>query len=920
MSAMSRHSRAAAGVAALVVVLAVAAAFGTVAAGEGTAAYDNETEDLVEAEGAGGVLEVRVDESAFDGNDTTVTVHVDGSQIGEGLEPDGDADGEKIYRIDLTDRDAADDDLSAATVDVTVGGKKHNGTGVDLRYVALTPDARFDGDGSLRLGVGTVVGVPNRSAVTLSAAAADESRTINATYRAEDEEFVLDRSAEFADLALTGENLTVAGGDDLELDGGTYDVQEEYGSPSAQRSGDSVELTHPLLFEGREYVVTITALRNDTEVVTTRRATARDGELTVTHDGAALDPATVDIEHDGLGLGADEVTAPSARLDASGTVVNVGNHLGENGTADVVIALDGDPENVQTLSDVPYKNGFLRIDDAGYRLANGSYRLLVDAGDDGRFAIRLDAGDDNASVERTESGASSSAVVSVVGIGLSTTELIILVVGVVLLAVLGGVGIAARPTGRSGTGSRGTSANGGRAMRSVQVRVIDEDTEATVTRTVRFKPEKSERTGEIHEHRIAGEDTVRLPESAYEAVTVPGGHSKWVTEGRSSVDIPIPPERERVTVRNAVTGKSVAGATVRVTLPTGETRTDETGDDGVARFDLPGTVDGSECELRVEHDRFRPTTSGLTDAVELEPDTGDARVNAGIGGTPVSDVTVVVKPTGDHARRVAEQRRKTANENGMVVFEGLPSGEYAASLDFGSNGAVEETTTSLRVPADGRVTETIDAAFSFEIRPEQRSRIDDLHADISDLTPPNRDGAIPYYFGSVLSEVLSTVDEFPDAGAAFVRHGVDPVIVTDATIEAVADAVEYTRKAMTSKQNVDLFTACRGLREARVKWDGTVTVDDLVGFVGDEKANHRGEMIDRLESVNESIDSKRTGVSTVTPAQEQYEQTRKHATGLQGLSPVEQRAHFFVGLRMLDAVESVFEHPELVARMEETVF
>jgi hypothetical protein len=279
-----------------------------------------------------------------------------------------------------------------------------------------------------------------------------------------------------------------------------------------------------------------------------------------------------------------------------------------------------------------------------------------------------------------------------------------------------------------------------------------------------------------------------------------------------------------------------------------------------------------------------------------------------------------VTPDDAHTRQVTEEVTATTGGDGTVSVSGLSVGEYVARLDFPSDATVETEPASMSVTAGDSTTATVSASFAFTIGDRQRERIDQLHRDISDLTPSNRDGAIPYYSGSVLSAVLMTVDEFPDSGVAFVRHGVDPDAITDATIDAVAAAVDYTQDAMTNRKNSDLFSACRGLRDARTKWDGDVTVEQLLSMVADEKANHRGELIDRLEDVEALLSTKQNEVTTVTPARDQYQAVRDHATELRGLSSVEQRVHFFVGLQMLDAVESLFDHPELVDRLEETVF
>jgi hypothetical protein len=916
-------SRTAVGIVAVLVATSMVAT--SLAAGLG--AGQATTSDHVQLGQDGPTLEVTVDQSSFGVNgsgNATITVAFGDTQVASDVPVASTGDGTYQYRVNLANKQSiAGMDLSSVNVTVTPkGGNASRIPDNDLRYVRLADSrASFDGN-ELVLPVAQSVGVPDGATVQLSGSAGETSGALTATMRANDPALVVQRTAPFPSLAFASRNLTVESSGNLVFDGGTYDVWTAAGNPSASVDGGTVEVTHPLLFEGQEYTLTVTTPTEDGEAVTTRTTTAGDGSVTLEAAGAVTAESTIDVQHGDINLGTADVPAdpaPKATLSDDGRNVTDLSRFDGTGTTAVTVLSGESGDELRELRNVSYRDGKVLFGDAGYELAtNASYLLVFEPASGDAFTATLDEGDASPAVNAIGGGGD--------GGGGSPFDLGT-IFGLPGIVVLGGgvVGVVLFVGAISRIGGGSSRSQSGHEMMDVTVRVADGMTNELVDQSsrIQFVPTNDPSLRPVT-RTVTGKNQVEIPsgvwEVSFESDTV--SESDLVSSGDSRAELNVPPRTEQITVTAAGSGTRISDATVELTYPN-DGSSDErwTDADGNVSFKIPYTVDDRECELRVDHDRYESTTrNGLTGTVRLQPETGSARIEAHLDGEPVPGVDVVVEPDDEYTRQVADSAVETADDSGTVTLDSLPVGEYVAHLDFEDSTTVETSPVTLDVTADGRVTETINGEFSFRLDEDQRARIDDLHRDISDLTPSNRDGAIPYYYGSVLSAVLSTVDEFPDAGVVFVRNGVDPDDVTEATIQAVDQAVGYTQTAMTEKQNVDLFSACRGLREARVKWDGDVSVPDLVSFVGDEKANHRREMIDRLESVKELLDQKQDTVSTVTPARDQYEQVREHATGQRDRSPVEQRAQFFVGLQLLDAVESMFDEPELVDRLEETVF
>lgn len=891
---------------------------------------ENETEVQVEAEHEAGELMVRVESSAFpDGNETdeSITVDVNGNTIKEPDGPDDTENGWKVYRVNLVNNDRVPkEDLSSATVTVTTAnGETGSVSDLNLQYISLNDaDVRFNDGNRLEIAVSESVGVTNETDIQLDANADEETAVLGGTYQTQDgASVIVDRNEAFRTLALQGEALAITGSlNALTLEGVSVDLRtpaNDAGETIAD--GNTLEISHPLLFEKLEYVVTISTKRSGNEVVTTKRVTADDGFISVEHDGVVDETTSIKITYEDVNLGDTSELKFPAPLEVSLTDGNLSldddDRLQGKGELDVIISGE---EQTTELTEVLYDNGTVRFAETDYEFESGEYTVVLDPVDGEPFAAQLIVGDGSNAAGGIEGW-------SPLGLGsmwesLNIFEKVGLTAGgilLILLTLFAGIWI-------SGSGTE-PSARSRMPEMSLDVNVVDSLTGQSVDDTllVEFEPVQSGQNMHApHEtvtEQITGNGTVNLRKGRYKA-KLSSGEEVSVSPNDSSVTIEIQSKSGALTVTSGATETStpVSGATVALTRPDGDTEEKITGENGQITLEIPGTVDPADCTLEVEHDRYHTVETKLSGDVHLEPLTGDVSIRASLDGKPVSGVDVRLAPDDEHTQQISEPQTATTSEDGVTEFEALPVGNYETRIEFDEGKSVADTSANVAIIADELVTRKINASFTFEMEPTQQERIDELHRDITELTPSNRDGAIPYYYGSVLSKVLSAVDQFSESGVTFVQHGVDPGAAIDAVIDAVDAAINYTRRAMTNKQNVDLFTVCGGLRETRTKWTGEMSVDKLVAFVADEKANHRSEMIDRLEEIDSLLGEKRDAVSTVTPARAQYEQIREHATGLRGASPIEQRAHFFVGLRLLDAIEELFGHPELVDRLEETVF
>ncbi|WP_096389353.1 hypothetical protein [Halopenitus persicus] len=987
----------------------------------------------------GTTLEVSVSEAAFEGNDTNVTVTVADAEPYENLEFEETENGIYTYDVDLTERSFGD--LSDATVEVTRsadGELLGDGQG-DLWYVDLVSDgAAFDDQNRLVVPIEQSVGLDGDLLFSLSAG--DQNANVYATRigPAGDDgpdrlRFV--RSSGFDSLIRTGEDVEIGAADaaDAPRVGTPVTVSPSAiaGDPRVLLNGDEIAVMHPLIVSGDEYVVTIEGTIGDRAPTTTRRVTAETGgEIRFSAGnlvlGAPGSEATVTIEGDGGTIGSGTTTIESSVLDASldantsiVTVDGLGDALGESGTAGGGNESDGNGSQASSLpvdvyvswahdgsrklvliEDVPAdaENGTLAFPEAGYALTGGGHELLIVTDENATAAASI-GGSANADTDVEPLTGGVGGGLGLVGMATSFFSSMIgqFIIAFLAVVVMGGIVVlkltgSSDSNGSDGSGGRGRagSPGGGSSMTSVDVALVDANGDPVdATRTVVFEP-----TGRManamkpQKKQIAGGGEVHVPSQQY-YVSVDGSDTgTTLPSGQESIRVQVPPQQGTITVHSARDeDQRIADAEIRCLTPEDVITTDVDGDelrtdhDGTTTIELPPSVDPDSVTLEVEHDRYEPAETGLQQSIGLAPKTGTLTVETSIDGQAAGNVPVSIRPAGEFPRANDGGTETRSGADGEVTIDDLVIGEYRVTASFTSDAIVDVDEEDVAVVPDEPRRVSIDGNFDFDLAP-YRSRIDELNEEIADLTRSNRDGAIQYYYGSVLTATLDLLSAFPDQGLLFVEHGVDPDEVTEAVLSAVADAIEYTRDAMTTKQNVDLFGACSALRNERIRWDGdpavlengdggsgdggsgdggsgderrgrgdrrsgrgadgrsgrgsgrragsrrsgqgddqrTAMLEELIAVVAAERADHRGLTADRLEETEAFLSERRGEVSTVSPVREQYDRIRDHLSSNPGETRTEKRVQFVVATWMLDAVRRVFDHPALVDRLEETVF
>ena len=404
----------------------------------------------------------------------------------------------------------------------------------------------------------------------------------------------------------------------------------------------------------------------------------------------------------------------------------------------------------------------------------------------------------------------------------------------------------------------------------------------------------------------------------------PGGREQPASTApqQQRVDIAIPPTRFVVTV---VDPENNPIRNAEVTFSTdGRTETFHTDQRGKYTSDRVSVMIES-VEVTASHGLYRPETRHVDlrrqdgeCTLKLTPRSGTITARAVINGQPVQDVSIEATRRNEPKR----SRTGTTNSRGQVRFDTLLIGEYDISASVpGAGRAFSVSTPPATVSQDQTTDTTVDISFTYQHSNEVQRRIRDLQHRLDDLgSSARRDDAIQGYYASVLRSVVDEIEAIPAAGYEFLTHEQDPEQVAIALLDATDRMVDTAERVLSSKRNVDLFSACSGLPAVAVSWDGDADLSTVLDRCAEDIGTQRAQIGDRVESVDQLITQELRDLAEVSPAREMLEAIRQEAGDQSGMDQLTVTAQLFVIELLLDAVESLFERPALRERMNQTVY
>lgn len=910
---------------ALVVLLASAGAVATV----GTAADASVTR-------TGTDLVVTVDGSAYgDANGTTnAEVLVAGSTVSTfQLKDERQTKSFPIADLQLGD---APRDLRNVSVAVRANGTEVTEARLSLALLTFGKNPAVTvTDDRVVVDAKTVVGMPKGTSVPVAVSGAAGSGEVTGTVTGDGAlalplDGVRSTAGVLEPVTVDPERL---GGADVTPEGATVDLRAAAETDASLTDG-RLRVANPLLSAGTEYVVEVTGSNGRY----TQTVVGEDGSLSADAPGlvGAADPV-VTVWTGGTTVLSDAPVAQSGADRAGATIL-------DGGTGVSIDSVSGSVERLYVMNESTYavvssvgNASAISFDDLRLN-PNGSYTFVLDTGDgvvsaatsgEARTSYLYGEGVDGAqgSVQTGMGLPDVPGIVYAVVAGLFLGVLLVLVI-----AWAAGVDVLSFVTRSSGEPQGGQetfaqSSTPKRRTTTLQVAVVDAFTGDPVSEAHRVQLYDKQNRDQEFAQTDGGTVQFEVTRGPY-VLQVEG---ETDTEQSVSVNPAQGTRRVRLELSGATTTLQVVDAETDRPVPNasvstseGELRASETDAEGRVALDLPYGVDSAT--VRATRDRYRETertvTAGSSARLPLDVQTGTLGAEVAIDGRPLPGVPVAATPVDPPPSRPGEERTEVTREDGGVAFADVPVGEYRVATEIPGNERhfdLEEATGSVTKGGTARLH--LRASFTYALSNRATGRIADLKQTVDDFAEAeNHDTAIARYYGSVVRSVLETVRAVPASGVTFATVEADPDDVVAALLDAAEEATSVVRLSMTTKRNVDLFEVCRVLPDEYVEWDGTRDVEDLVWWLERDRVEHRQRLAERLEEVHDRISEERDAVATIDPALELWEQVRDAVRDDQREGAVESAAFGFVAVGLLDAIERLFDEPNLKARLERTVF
>ena len=365
--------------------------------------------------------------------------------------------------------------------------------------------------------------------------------------------------------------------------------------------------------------------------------------------------------------------------------------------------------------------------------------------------------------------------------------------------------------------------------------------------------------------------------------------------------------------------------------------------DGTAAYDPPKQA--SSVKIHISCDKYESRTIERDIAQtnwpiieSIKPQLGSLDLTSTIDGEQIGNMTVEVVPDEEVVQKLWK-RSDITDVNGTLTATTDTNGSYAIGRRdkttpplFAGSYTVRvhppETnnqyfqTDEQTVDIKNRQKSRIDLSVPFTWSTDQHQRrIDDLRSDVQELSSQtHRDVAVPEYFGTVMLSALDAVEQISDQGHLFSEYDRDPDDVADALLTAIDELTHVIDDAMSTKRNVDLFSACSNLPEASVQWNESFSLPELLDRSNQSLATSRSSFAEELEDTSERIQSERQELTELSPVKELHSRVSDNAPSSHGDNDLEAVATLYLSELLLDAIQQAFDEPDIRKRLDQTVF
>jgi len=348
---------------------------------------------------------------------------------------------------------------------------------------------------------------------------------------------------------------------------------------------------------------------------------------------------------------------------------------------------------------------------------------------------------------------------------------------------------------------------------------------------------------------------------------------------------------------------------------------------GKKEIRIPSTKDSIEVEL--SHAKFHSKTitvgrgegtNGKVE-VELEPKTGEVEINTEVDNIPSPNTEVLLEPQADTAKYVSDETVST-DDSGSVTVDKLIGNYTVTHKNTSTQQYYSVQTQSIQVRYKDWTKVNLNFEFGYALSQSHRDTILRLREDIDSLSDSTYDTAIQTYFGSVIEEGLQAVESIPNHGELFFETDHSPDEAARALLNASSECLGILQGAMSTKRNIDLFTACGDMQDRNISWSHPNLLESFLNYKtelsGEASREMKKDVKQQYDSVDDLISDERKEVSEISPIEVMHDRIID-LLGT-GETNTEKIAAAHMTQQMLDAIEEFFGHEALCDRLNRTVF
>jgi hypothetical protein len=264
---------------------------------------------------------------------------------------------------------------------------------------------------------------------------------------------------------------------------------------------------------------------------------------------------------------------------------------------------------------------------------------------------------------------------------------------------------------------------------------------------------------------------------------------------------------------------------------------------------------------------------------------------------------------------------KTTDEQGKALFSGLSIGAKEIIVDE-ITGVYSSGRITGVIEEDATTETSVSIKSLLQIPTDKRSKLKALGSQLQDnyRRVSTYDPCIPFYYKSSVDNMVNLIEGMVDEPMLFVGAK-NPGDTIGYLVDAVDLASREITEVMTSKRNVDVYSAAMSLEKAEVKAKpvgfGDSRVKDYIQDADDFHNSYYHTVQSKLFNIDTTI-TRKTGELNVLPVSGLWRVSRTllNETASSSADSIKKSAMLLIADFILDYADDMLREPKIIERLK----